>query len=34
MDISEEKNNGSLYIVASRAVTVTLKPEEMQEADL
>ena len=27
-----EKNNGSLYIVASRAVAMKLMPQEMQEA--
>ena len=32
MNILEQQNNGSLYIVASRAVDATLTPEEMQEA--
>ncbi len=32
MNILEQQNKGSLYIVASRAVALTLTPEEMQEA--
>lgn len=32
MNILEKQNNGSLYIVASRAVAAALSPEEMQEA--
>ena len=32
MNIMKEQNNGSLYIVASRAVATKLSPEEMQEA--
>jgi len=32
MNILEKQNNGSLYIVASRAVAAKLRPEEMQEA--
>jgi hypothetical protein len=32
MKKTEEQNNGSLYIVASRAVAATLQPEEIQEA--
>ena len=32
MNILKQQNNGSLYIVASRAVAAKLSPEEMQEA--
>ena len=32
MNILEKQNNGSLYIVASRAVAMKLTPKEMQEA--
>ena len=32
MNILEQQNKGSLYIVASRAVALALTPEEMQEA--
>ena len=32
MNILEKQNNGSLYIVASRAVAAKLNPAEMQES--
>ena len=32
MNLEQEQNNGSLYIVASRAVAAKLQPEEIQEA--
>ena len=32
MNILEQQNNGSLYIVASREVAAKLTPEQMQEA--